>query len=161
MFKKRIDFMKLKTVDNFSKINQIKSVFKTKHLLLLIQNVNSKKFKQTKYLKSFKLKVSSIKTFLLAQIYQNSIKNLLLHSFIKNSILTLLYCINNNKTLSKIILFSLCNQKMYLFSIKLNSMMYTSQIVKNSCSFNYYFNNQLIYKFFNSLLKKFNRNNVN
>lgn len=95
--------MKLKKVDNNFMINRIKSILKNNILLLFIHNFNNKIFKQTKYLKSFKLKIYNIKTFLLNQIYINSTKRLWLYSLIKNSISTLLYYINTHKTLKKMI----------------------------------------------------------
>lgn len=152
--------MKLKIVDNVYRITQIKVILKTKNLLLFIQNVNNNRFQQIKYLKSLKLKMYNIKTFLLTQIYKNSITKVFSYSFIKSSILTLFYCIKNNKTLNKIMLSSISNH-VYLLSIKLNNKLYTLKVIENGYSLNYNFNNQLIYKFLNSVLKKFIRNNVN
>lgn len=152
--------MKLKLIDNISRVNYIKLIFKTKDILLFTHNVNNKIIKQKKYWKTLNLKVFTVKTFLLAQICKISIKKLWFYSFIKNSILTLFYFIIKNKTLNKLTLFSSSN-KIHFFSIKLNNKIYVVQVVKNIYSFNYHFNSQLIYKFLNSGLKKFNRNNVN
>ena len=141
-------------------INRIKSILKNNILLLFIHNFNNKIFKQTKYLKSFKLKTYNIKTFLLNQIYIKSTKRLWLYSLIKNSISTLLYYINTHKIFKKMI-FLFSKNQLYLFSIKFNNKLYALKTVKNMYSFNYYFSNKLISKFLSFVLKKFNRNNVN
>lgn len=159
IFKNR-NFMKLKLVNNLFRVNHIKLIFKTNNILLFTHNVNNNILKQKKYWKTLKLKVFTLKTFLLAKICKISIKNLWFYSFIKNSILTLFYYTIKNKTLNKVALFYSYN-KIQLFSIKLNNKIYVLQIVKNIYSLNYYFNIQLIYKFLNYGLKKFNRNNVN
>lgn len=151
--------MQFKKFSQFYIINEIKYIFKTNDLLFLIHNSNNKKYKEIKPIQklSFKIyKIDKIKTTLFFILQKSSINRLLGSALIKNSNTILLYC----KIINKIIIKNLLNFT-YLLSIKFNNKFYFLSTVKKLYSLNYYRTKLLIYKFFNSSIKKLYRNNVN
>lgn len=141
---------KIKRTKTFIKKNSFtlfyKNFYKTKlNNLIIKENI-----------KNIKLVEKKIKTKFLISFFKNSTKKTLFTNFLKFLTVNV---INYKKlnTLNKNFLLNYCKFfKYYVLLIKLNNKIYCWKNVEKIYCFNYYQTKKLVYKFFATLLKKFN-----
>lgn len=136
------------------KVNKIKFIFKTKHIVLLINYHNTQIFKQI----SHQIINYKIKPKFLIISYLKSTKQLIIGLLVLSVPLLLLYNNKIDKILAQSILIYNFNKSLH--SLKFNNRFYSLLDIKKAIFFNYYQIQQLCYKILCSIIKKYIRNNV-